>query len=165
MGSGQWLAVLEHAHQRQDLLTQPLVLVYYSAEVFSKVAELRLGRVYALVTRLDDADDFGKVILGGRGFLCSRVCGCGGGLASRLQRGACGWGLCGRCCKLTKRHIVLRVERYILPYLDLIDGLENGEAMAHTAYTQLLQLGVLQCGEHVACDALIYKDVISTRGG
>ena len=76
MGGGQWLAVLEHAHQRQDLLAQPLVLVYYSAEVFSEVAELGLCRVNALVTRLDNADDFGKVVLGGRSFLCGRVCGC-----------------------------------------------------------------------------------------
>jgi len=71
----------------------------------------------------------------------------------------------GRCCRLTKRHIILGVERHILPYLDLVYGLEDGKAMAHAAHAQLFQLGVLQCGEHVACDALICNHVISKSGG
>lgn len=76
------LLLLEHAHKRQDLLAQALVLVDDAAEVFAQMAQLRLGRVYALVARLDDADDLGEVVLGGGSFLGGRV-------------GGCSWSQCG----------------------------------------------------------------------
>lgn len=77
VGGGQrgqrLLLLLEHAHEGQDLLAQALVLVDDAAEVLAQMAQLRLGRVDALVARLHDADDLGEVVLGGRGFLGGRV--------------------------------------------------------------------------------------------
>ena len=63
VGSGKRLAVLEHAHQRQDLLTQALVLVYDTAQVFSEVAQFGLGILYTFIASLDNADDFAEVLL------------------------------------------------------------------------------------------------------
>jgi hypothetical protein len=70
------LAVLEHAQERQHLLTQPLVLVDDAAEILAQVPQLRLGRVYALVAGLHDADNLGEVVLGGRRLLRRRVRSC-----------------------------------------------------------------------------------------
>lgn len=70
VGCGQrLLAVFQHAHEGEDLFSQPLVLVYDSGEVFAKVPQFRLSRVYALVPCLDDSDDLGKVLLCWRCFL------------------------------------------------------------------------------------------------
>lgn len=81
VGGGQGgqglLLLLEHAHEGQDLLAQALVLVDDAAEVLAQMAQLRLGRVNALVAGLDDADDLCEVVLGGRGLLGGRVGGCG----------------------------------------------------------------------------------------
>jgi hypothetical protein len=68
-GGQRLLAVLQHAQKRQHLLPQPLVLIYYSAKVFSEVPQLRLGCVYPLVSHLNNANDLGKVILCGWRFL------------------------------------------------------------------------------------------------
>ena len=72
-GGQRLLLLLEHAHERQDLLAQPLVLVHDAAEVLAQMAQLRLGRVDALVARLHHADHLGEVVLGGRRLLRGRV--------------------------------------------------------------------------------------------
>jgi hypothetical protein len=71
------LLLLEHAHEGQDLFAQALVLVDDAAEVFAQMAQLRLGRVYALVAGLDDSDDLCEVVLCGGSFLGGCVCGWG----------------------------------------------------------------------------------------
>lgn len=48
--------------------------------------------------------------------------------------------------RLTQRNVVIRVHGHILPYLDVVDSLEDGEAVADAADAQLLQLRVLQGG-------------------
>ena len=65
----QLLVVLEDAQERQHFFAQPLVLVHDPAEVLAKMPQLRLSCVYALITRLDDPDYLGEVVLGGRRFL------------------------------------------------------------------------------------------------
>lgn len=78
-GGQRLLLLLEHAHDGQDFFAQALVLVDDAAEVFAQMAQLRLGRVNALVAGLDDADDLGEVVLGGGRFLGGGVGGCSGG--------------------------------------------------------------------------------------
>lgn len=68
-GGQRLLALLEQADEGQDLVAQALVLVDDAAEVLAQMAQLGLGRVDALVARLDDADDLGEVVLRGRGLL------------------------------------------------------------------------------------------------
>lgn len=91
VGGRERLAVFQHAHQWQYLLAEALVLFYDAAEVFSEVAQFRLGGMYALVARLDYPNDFGKVVLRRRGFLCRCVgsCRCSVRRARRGERG--GW--------------------------------------------------------------------------
>jgi hypothetical protein len=43
----------------------------------------------------------------------------------------------------TQWNVVIRVHGHILPYLDVIDGLEDGETVAHTAHAQFFQLCML----------------------
>lgn len=40
VGCGQRLAVIQHTHQWQDLISQTLVLIYHSAEVLPKMPQL-----------------------------------------------------------------------------------------------------------------------------
>jgi len=72
-GRERVLTVLEHAHQGQYLFAQALVFVESATQILAQMAQFQLGRVDALVSRLDDAYDLGEVILCWRGFLCRCV--------------------------------------------------------------------------------------------
>jgi hypothetical protein len=63
--------------------------------------------------------------------------------AVRCQRLVGGWRGKADGEKRTQRNVVVWVHGDILAYLDVVDGFENGEAVADTAHAQLLQLGVL----------------------
>jgi hypothetical protein len=130
------MAVFEHAQDREHLFTHALILLCYPVKVFSEVPQLRLGRVYPLVSHLHDSNDFGKVFLCGRGFLGGCV-------------GSCSWaGLAhnrsdGREKVLTQWHIIVWFHGHILFDLDVIDCLENGQTMPNTGDTHFLELCVL----------------------
>ena len=55
----------------------------------------------------------------------------------------------------TQRDIVVLFYGYVLLDFDLVDGLENGEPMAHTVQAHLLELRVLECDEDIACNCLL----------
>ena len=55
----------------------------------------------------------------------------------------------------TQGNVVVRLHGHVLLDLDLVDGLEYGQAVADAAHAHLLELGMLQRDQHVAGDALI----------
>lgn len=57
--------------------------------------------------------------------------------------------------ELTQRDVVVWLHGHVLPYLDLVDGLENGEAVANAGDAQVLEVGMLQCCQCIARDALL----------
>lgn len=48
-----------------------------------------------------------------------------------------------RLAELTQWNVVVRLHRHALPYLDFVDCLENGQAMAYAADAHFLELGML----------------------
>jgi hypothetical protein len=107
--------------------------------------QLGLGHVYPLVARLDDPDDLREVVLGGRRLLCR--CVCSYGVLVMAHRTVAE--------QHTQRDVVIRLHGHVLPYLELVYGLEDGEPVAHAIHAQLLQLGMLQRSQHIARDAFV----------
>lgn len=56
----------------------------------------------------------------------------------------------------TQGDVVVGLDGHVLLDLDLVDGLEDGQAVADAADAHFLELGMLQGGEDVAGDALVW---------
>jgi hypothetical protein len=63
---------------------------------------------------------------------------------------------------LTQGHVIVWLYRHVLLHLDLVDCLEDGEAMSDTVDAHLLELCVLQSHQHLSRDDFLWAIVSTT---
>jgi hypothetical protein len=65
----------------------------------------------------------------------------------------------------TQRDVVVWLNGHALLHFDLVDGLEDGEAVAHAVQANLLELGMLDFDQHLARELVIYGAVSRAVAG